>query len=509
MRIWTVRFPWGSDRPVSGDLMRVQPETELWRTDLDRLEQARERVRQRGVPELAGLTERCVNPALELISVNWHGLVPLCGSSPSHASSPPIPGSELVLVWCPPVATDIRMETAQPADLLALKVVIEELDPCRVAREADVTTGVIDAALYQAIDRGILLEPPSRLRRPAGFCTSSTIDDGYRSPSIFTLQWHITQDCDLDCRHCYDRGERRSTTLKEGLVILDQLLEFCRDRFVRGQVSFSGGNPFLHPEFTALYRAAAERGFAIAILGNPVSCEQLEEVLAIQYPVYLQVSLEGLADHNDLIRGNGHFQRTLSFLDLLRELAVPSEVMLTLTRDNLDQVLPLAEILRERTGAFTFNRLAPFGSGANLALPSKEEYAAFLQEYLAATSRNPVLALKDSLFNIVLERDGRGQFGGCAGYGCGAAFNFLALLPDGEVHACRKFPSIIGNIHTHSLTAIYDSPLAERYRAGSSACSGCRLKPLCGGCPAVTAGAGLDPATSRDPFCFHATRMPV
>ena len=31
-------------------------------------------------------------------------------------------------------------------------------------------------------------------------------------------------------------------------------------------------------------------------------------------------------------------------------------------------------------------------------------------------------------------------FGGCTGFGCGAAFNFMAVLPDGEVHACRKVP---------------------------------------------------------------------
>jgi selenobiotic family peptide radical SAM maturase len=473
-----------------------------WKTDLERLEQAREHVRQAVIP-MADPARLCINPSLELISLNWHGLVPLVGSSPRLHDTLPVPGEELVLLWRSPTGSGIRTETAQPADLLALKIVVEGLDPCRVAREADVTTGNIDAVLQQAIGRGILLAPASRIRRPATFRNEAANANESLTARIFTLQWHITQKCDLACHHCYDRSPRRSTTLEEGLVILDQLGEFCRDRFVSGQVSFSGGNPFLHPDFTALYRAAAERGVAIAILGNPVPREMLEEVLAIQFPVYLQVSMEGLEEHNDLIRGAGHFQRTLEFLDLLAELAVPSEVMLTLTRDNLKQVLPLAEILRDRTGAFTFNRLVPFGAGANLTLPSKKDYAAFLRDYLKATARNPVLALKDSLINIVLEQHGQELFGGCAGFGCGAAFNFLALLPDGEVHACRKFPSVVGNIHSSSLAAIYDSPAARRYRMGSSACSGCRLKPVCGGCPAFTAGAGLDPATARDPYCFR------
>jgi hypothetical protein len=52
-------------------------------------------------------------------------------------------------------------------------------------------------------------------------------------------------------------------------------------------------------------------------------------------------------------------------------------VMLTLTRDNLDQVLPLAELLRDRADFFTFNRLSTVGEGASLQMPEKEAFEAF------------------------------------------------------------------------------------------------------------------------------------
>ena len=74
--------------------------------------------------------------------------------------------------------------------------------------------------------------------------------------------------------------------------------------------------------------------------------------------------------------------------------------MLTLTRDNLSQVLPLAEILRGRADLFTFNRLSLVGEGAGLKLPSKSDYIAFLEVYLEAANHNPVIALKDNLINI-------------------------------------------------------------------------------------------------------------
>ena len=92
--------------------------------------------------------------------------------------------------------------------------------------------------------------------------------------------------------------------------------------------------------------------------------------------------------------------------------------------------------------------------------------------------------------------------GGCTDFGCGAAFNFLALLPDGEVHACRKFPSLIGNLNTASLFDIYHTPLAGRYRQGPAACRDCRLWLVCRGCLASAHSLGRDVFSEKDPFCF-------
>ncbi len=156
-----------------------------------------------------------------------------------------------------------------------------------------------------------------------------------------------------------------------------------------GQVSFTGGNPFLHPNFFDFYRAAAQLGFGSIILGNPVAEAKLEELLVIGKPLYYQVSLEGLEKHNDEIRGPGNFLRVLRFLETLRQFDIPAMVMLTLTRANLRQVLPLAEMLRPLADGFNFNRLALFGEGAQLELPEPEEYAVFSDGILASGFSKP------------------------------------------------------------------------------------------------------------------------
>jgi selenobiotic family peptide radical SAM maturase len=290
--------------------------------------------------------------------------------------------------------------------------------------------------------------------------------------------------------------------LDQGIRILDDLYAFCKSRHVGGQVAFTGGNPLLYPHVFELYGAAADRGFILSILGNPAPREQIEKLLEIQKPSHFQVSLEGLPEHNDAIRGEEHFERIMAFLETLQDLEISSMVMLTLTKDNINQVLPLAELLRNRTDVFTFNRLSRVGEGMQLELPSREDYKEFLRAYMEEAEKNPALSMKDNLFGILLHHRGLPLSGGCTGFGCGAAFNFLALLPDGEVHACRKFPSLIGNIYEQNIGEIYDSELARRYRNGTNACRSCAIRPVCGGCLAVAHSQGLDIFEDRDPFCF-------
>jgi selenobiotic family peptide radical SAM maturase len=440
-----------------------------------------------------------INPSLELLPVQWRNLPALLADP---GESAPDAGEEHILVYLHPDGGGVETIQADGHDLLALKLVSEEMDAPAAAREGGVTVGTIDDILRRAVSRGLLIAPASRIKRADDFPRGTITDPRWFTSPTFTLQWHITQVCDLHCRHCYDRSDRTTMDLGQGIRILDDLYAFSRAHNVHTQVTFTGGNPLLYPHFIELYQAAADRGFMLAILGNPMPRHRIEEMLAIRRPEFYQVSLEGLREHNDYIRGEGHFERVFDFLDLLRELDVYSMVMLTLTKRNMGEVLDLAELLRDRTDLFTFNRLAMVGEGAALASAPVDEFPAFLEAYMEAAGSNPCMSLKDNFFNLLRHQKRLPYGGGCAGFGCGAAFNFVSLLPDGEVHACRKLPSHIGNMFEQSLDEIYHNEAARRYRLGSAACAQCDIRPVCGGCLAVSYGFGDDIFQDLDPYCF-------
>lgn len=500
-------FPEALARRLSG----LMPDAPAWLPHLAELERAVcecvARGREQGFRTPGDVPAPEVAPGLDVLEMPWQGLVALRRSllEGTRPPGPPEPGRELLLLW-PGRDGGCALRPARDEDLLVLKMVTEGL----TCRDVAAATGAPAAGLVRILARarrdGLVLLPPSGLVRPAD-THPRPAPDGPRFPEnvfsseSFVLQWHVTQRCDLDCRHCYDRSVRADVGLEDGARVLEQMAGFCVERGVVGQVSFSGGNPLLHPGFFELYEHAVALGLNVAVLGNPCSGKMLDRLCEAAAPVFYQVSLEGLREHNDYIRGEGHFDRTLDFLDALRERGVSSQVMLTLTGANREQVIPLGERLAGRTDSFTFNRLAPVGQGASLACAPVDDHPAFLRRYLEAGLRRPHMQLKDSLFNVVLREAGRECFGGCTGSGCGAAYNFLSLLSDGTAHACRKMDSPVGNVHETGLAAVYDGEAAARYRAGCAACTGCELRPVCGGCLAVTKGLGLDPFTERDPYC--------
>jgi len=330
-----------------------------------------------------------------------------------------------------------------------------------------------------------------------------------RKARVFTLQWHLTNTCPYRCRHCYDRERREELSLPEALKVLGDYRRFCARHRVNPHVSLTGGDPLCYPHFWEIYEALAAQGIPVSILGNPIPPATIRRLLENAAPLYYQVSLEGLAAHNDAVRGVGHFHEVKKFLAAAKDIGLCTHVMLTLTRDNLDQVIPLGEALQGLTRRLTFNRLSRTGEGRALILPTKSEYIDFLKRYLSARRENSVLGIKDNLINIIRHHYGRRLFPGCTGVGCGAAFSFVALLPDGQVHACRKFDSPIGDIRKDSFKTIYRSDRAKSYRMGSAACRACPLRRSCGGCLAVTRSEGLDPLAARDPHCFFEERQKV
>ncbi len=464
-----------------------------------------------------------LNPTLEIFQVDWDNIAPFFAldyDEKSNISKPQHKPDSLLMLWIKP---ELNFESPKPpnmiastnsdppvlvkhadeTDLFILKAIEEDIDPLQSWKDWNIAPVVFYQLVREKTAMGLILQPETKIQRQWNHVPAmKQFTTEFLQSEDFTIQWHITHTCDLHCKHCYDRSLRSNLNMDQANQILDDLFHFCRRMSVQGHVVLTGGNPYLHKDFFAIYQGAIDRDFSVSILGNPVPEKMIQKTMDIAEPGFYQVSLEGLQQNNDFIRGPGNFDAVISFLEILKKHDIFSMVMLTLTKQNMADILPLARFLENKVDAFNFNRLSQVGEGKNLLLPTKAEYENFLRSYLQEAEQKDHVILKDNLFNIILHENNLPLHDGCTGFGCGAAFNFVAILPDGEVHACRKFPSEIGNALEQSLYDIFYSPKALSYRDGPAECAGCAIRPLCGGCMAVTAGMNNDPLQTKDPYCF-------
>jgi hypothetical protein len=172
-----------------------------------------------------------INPTLKLLSLSWKNLTLLLNEGKVVSPPLPEPGEELVLIWKEPGTGKTKIHPASNDDLLALKIVVDDVEPSQIAHENMVAVGLLDAAVDRAVRNGILLAPKSLIKRDTPlFLSEETVSENFLSSYSFTLQWHITQACDLHCKHCYDRSARSPMTLNQGIRILSDLYTFCRDK---------------------------------------------------------------------------------------------------------------------------------------------------------------------------------------------------------------------------------------------------------------------------------------
>lgn len=142
----------------------------------------------------------------------------------------------------------------------------------------------------------------------------------------FAFQWHITDECDQRCKHCYIFSEDNCKKLdamswEQMQETLYNCLDFCE---VYGRLPYfyiTGGDPILHPDFWRLLALIKEHEIPFTILGNPFHltdeiCRKLKSYGCQKY----QLSLDGMKETHDWFRKSGSFDCTLEKINCIKKL---------------------------------------------------------------------------------------------------------------------------------------------------------------------------------------------
>jgi MoaA/NifB/PqqE/SkfB family radical SAM enzyme len=335
----------------------------------------------------------------------------------------------------------------------------------------------------------------------------------------FTVQWHLTDRCNLRCQHCYQAGEVRPEMalpeVLQGLQEFAETINLWRDSYELDffpSFSITGGEPFLRGDLFSILHEIRRSGYELHILTNGTILDApIVERLSSIGVNGLQVSFEGPEAVHDRIRGKGSFSRALRGVELLAQAGLPVTVNATISRLNRNKIADLIQDLADRgfKGRFGFSRLVPCGSGRNLLqeMLTAEEVRQLYQDLLGTDVPGLEIVTGDPLAaDIAAGEEGDTPVGGCA-----AGFSGITVMPDGLLTPCRRLNIPIGNIRTDSFREIWAlSPVLNRLRDKSlynGRCGACARWAGCRGCRAIAyAFSGLQGQPdylADDPQCYH------
>ncbi len=233
------------------------------------------------------------------------------------------------------------------------------------------------------------------------------------TPFDFFVQFHLTERCNLACRHCYQAGPVSEMDYEEicgAIADVKTAIEgWAKDyeMVVSPSLHFTGGEPLLRKDLFPILRYASGCGFSLSLMSNGTMIDRaVAEQLKAAEVADVQISLDGLESVHDSLRGGGAFRGALEGIASLVGEGVDTNINLTVSRLNMNQVGDLVTLADELgVSAIAFSRLVPSGRGKQLAdqLLTAKEVAAFydgLRQYrdktrIAVTSRDPLAAIAD------------------------------------------------------------------------------------------------------------------
>ena len=286
---------------------------------------------------------------------------------------------------------------------------------------------------------------------PSPVATPAATGSGDLGAPLY-IAWQVTNECNLACLHCIEEsgpGKAFRDELPDEQVF--KVLEQAMDLEVP-YLSFSGGEPMIHPRFFDMVEYVCGRNGQLKIETNghylnPENCARLK-ALGVKA---VQVSLDGASRQTfNRIRVRGDFDRVLEGVRNLRAAGVPIEVNFSPTSFNAQEIGAAVDLAAE-LGAYSFytGRTMYTGNAVKTwhrLAPSEAQYDAFF-EVLHRKTEEYRGRMRVHFHELGLLEELR--------YRLRHPAALLIVLPNGLVKLINALPFVCGDLRQQTLGEIW------------------------------------------------------
>jgi MoaA/NifB/PqqE/SkfB family radical SAM enzyme len=324
--------------------------------------------------------------------------------------------------------------------------------------------------------------------------------------SLKELIFFITGECNLACRTCFYSATLDAPAAGTGGELsMAEIERVARSLGGLRALLLSGGEPFLSDKLLPACLAFA-RCNPLAHIHLPTNGTLPERILAETEALLerlpavhltLSFSLDGLEATHDAVKGRaGHFQQVCESVRLLaplreRHANLEVQVITVVTRENLGDVIPLAEYVKTNlpVDGHGPSPLRGLPRDPSLKPPGEREWRELsrrllpYQRFWIRRSRKPFWKKRLSLNRLryLYRLYGRLLAGGRLPFRCPAGWTVGVLEADGLFRHCELSPPV-GNVRDHQcdLAAAWLSEEAEARRRELETCActhACFIQP--------------------------------
>ncbi|MBF0131595.1 MAG: radical SAM protein [Magnetococcales bacterium] len=298
-----------------------------------------------------------------------------------------------------------------------------------------------------------------------------------RQPVFLSL--YITNRCNLKCSYCFVVDPRFSKEFLRMQLSLGEIKEIVDEFYAMGMrmIFMLGGEPLVHKEIGPIIEHIVNKGIYLQVVTNGQLIERRLESLRRVHG--LCVSLDGLDEATDVIRGAGVYEKALQGIRVAVANRIPTRVHAVLTRNNLHHIRPLAELCRSLKVAMTISPPNFLGEAEQDYLNiTSDEYRKFWKGYLdlyieGLPIANSPLAIKKCMnwpkhYHHYIRRGE--EFPGYKPTFCMNGYTYVAVGADATMYNCINLGPTHGpNIRTVGLRKAWEQLLD--YRPDCVSCS--------------------------------------
>lgn len=167
-----------------------------------------------------------------------------------------------------------------------------------------------------------------------------------------TAAFELLPICNLNCRMCYVRKSKSEVDRMGGLLDGKQWLEYIRETADLGLLYplFTGGEPFLHPDFREILTGIQKIGLQVSINSNAtLITRETAEWLGKHAPARINITLYGASEqtYQNLCGDGDAFRRVRNAVQWLKENGVRVKFNASITPQNVHDLEKLIAYAKE------------------------------------------------------------------------------------------------------------------------------------------------------------------